>query len=493
MKILTGTQIKEADLFTMTTEPIASIDLMERAAKAIADRLRKHVEPERQLLFLVGKGNNGGDGLVVARMLALDGRTCAVCTLFPPEEMSDECRINFERLPATVARIRPEELQHIPDSTLIIDALLGTGVKGALSEPLASFITTLNRLPNDIISIDLPSGMTTEWDNDPRFIVHAQETLTLQFPKLSMLLPEAGDCCGQLHVLPIGLADSYPGFKSSPYSFLTDEEVRARLKSRPKFSHKGKHGHALLVCGSRKMTGAALLAAGGALRSGCALLTVHLPACGVMALNAAFPSAMAGNEANDCFSTLPDHLETYHAIGCGCGLGTAPETIEAFGLLLEKAQVPMVLDADALNILAIRNEWQKRIPRGSILTPHLGELKRIAGEWKNEKEKIDNVRCVAAKLLSTVVVKGAHTMVVMPEGDIFFNSTGNAGMAKGGSGDVLTGLLTGLLANGYDCRNAALIGVYYHGLAGDAAAHKHGKESMNSRDLIDELNVGGRR
>ena len=490
MNILTGTQIKEADRFTMETEPIASLDLMERASGAVADWFKAHIGPNRPLLFLIGKGNNGGDGLAVARMLAEAGYACSMFSPFSPDEMTEECRANLHRLPDRVRPLLRHEALCPPKDALLVDALLGTGVRGGLKEPLASLIPAINRLPNEVVAIDLPSGMATEWGNDPARIVHATHTLALECPKLAMMLPEAGDCCGRLHVLPIGLAPAYPGWTDTPYSYTGQADVTPLLLRRRTFAHKGDYGHALLVCGSARMMGAAVLATGGALRSGCALVTAHVPRQGAVAMNVAFPSAMLSLDPADSFSALPEELARYRAIGTGCGLGMDQETVAAFGRLLQAASVPMVLDADALNILARHGEWLGRIPSGSILTPHPGELQRLIGNWNDEKEKIEKACALAARLRSVVVVKGAHTMVVMPDRRIRFNSTGNPGMAKGGSGDVLTGLLTGLLARGYDSEQAAVIGVYCHGLAGDAAARKHGEESMNSRDLVDELKIG---
>lgn len=490
MKILLGTHIKEADRFTMLSEPIESVALMERASEAIASWLCRRVDRQRPLLFLIGKGNNGGDGLAVARMMSKRGYRCAVCLFCEPQHMTEESRINLSRLPQQVERMTPDRLKHIDAGILLVDALLGTGVSGRLKEPLATLVQQLNAMPNRVVSIDIPSGMKTEWENDPSQVVHADVTLALEFPKLSMLLPEAGGCCGELCVLPIGLSAEYPGFSETPYSFLTADDVRPMLKSRDSFSHKGHYGHALLVCGSKNMMGAALLAAGGALRSGCALVTAHVPAEGAVALNVSCPSAMLSPDLSDCFSSVPARLDRYNAIGIGCGLGTSDETMAAFAQLLQAVSVPLVLDADALNLLSRRHDLWHCVPPGSVLTPHIGELRRLTGAWNGEEDKLDRVRELARRLQSVVVVKGAHTMVMLPDGRAVFNSTGNAGMAKGGCGDVLTGLVAGLLARGYTAEQAALLGVYFHGQAGDAAARKFGMESMNSRDLLDQLVVG---
>lgn len=489
MKILTGRQIKEADKHTIKNEPIESIQLMERASQAIAQWISDNVEQDESLLFVIGKGNNGGDGLAVARILHGMGYHCSVYMVFDKNFLSDECYINYERLPSGITLIDNIE-DAAGEKYTIIDALLGTGVKGHVAEPLSSLIEVINHMPNTVISIDMPSGMCSEMGNDAsQVIIDADVTLTLEYPKLAMLLPEAGEYCGNLVILPIGLDKEFIEEADSPYYYITDADsfIEKLVLARPKFSHKGTYGHALLICGSLGMSGAAVLSTGAALRSGCGLVTLHLPYEERFAVQALYPSAMLSLDEEECFSHLPEDISRYNVIGIGCGLGQSPKTVKAFEDLLKAVDRPMILDADALNILSDNNDFLKYIPEGSILTPHPGELRRLIGDWENEEQKLDLSSALAFMLRSIIVVKGAHTMICMPDGRFYFNSTGNSGMAKGGSGDVLTGYITGLVARGYSTEDAAILGVYNHGLAGDITAGHFGIEGMNSRDIIDFL------
>lgn len=480
MKILTGTQIKEADRFTIENEPVESIALMERAAEMIAQAICRRVDEGSELLFLIGKGNNGGDGLAVARMLSRVGFDCSVCMVLGDRDLSDDCRTNYERLPEDVRIVNACELS-VSDQTVIIDAMFGSGMTGEMHGAIKDTIGLINSLLNTIISIDIPSGMKAEFDNDPENIVHANITLTLEFPKLAMLLPKAGECCGEIEILPIELLFE----AKSDYYYIEADDLRPMLKPRLKFGHKGSYGHALLICGSKGMTGAAVLSTCGALRSGCGLVTIHLPENEAHALYANAPSAMVSGDSGDRFTELPADSELYSAIGIGCGLGTAPETVDALTKLLKIYRKPMVIDADALNIIACRPELRDLIPAQSILTPHPGEFKRLVGDWSGEQEKLSKLRSLASELNCVIVLKGAYTAICAPNGHIFFNSTGSTGMAKAGSGDILTGLLTGILTQGYPAEQAALIGVWLHGRAGEKAEGYFGADGMNSSDIID--------
>ena len=484
MKILIGNQIREADRCTIEREPVASIDLMERASEAIAQWTGSHIPSGTPLRFFVGKGNNGGDGLAVARMLCHAGFDCTVQLVFDRSALSGECRCNLERLPGGVRMVEWEE---VPADAVIVDAILGTGVQGKMTGPALEAVTAINALPNRVISIDLPSGMRTEFGNAGETMIRADVTLTPEFPKLAMLLPEAGEACGKVEVLPLGLDRQYIAEAETPYHYLTREAVRALLHPRPKFGHKGSFGHALLICGSEGMIGAGILSLGAALRSGCGLVTLHAPREERAAIQANYPSALLSLDPGRCFTQQPADLERYDAIGTGCGLGLRPETGIALGALLANYRRPVALDADALTFIAGDAALLRSVPAGSILTPHPGELRRLIGAWEDEAEKIARSTALAAELQSVVVVKGAHTMICLPSGEVWFNSTGTPGMAKGGSGDVLTGLLAGLLARGYGAVDAARIGVYLHGLAGEKCADRRSEEAMNSADLIDSL------
>lgn len=487
MKILTDHQIKEADIFTMEHEPINSLLLMERASQAIAGWIAENIDHDQPLLFVIGRGDNGGDGLVAARILYEAGYDCTVFIVFDVKVMNENCLMNYQRLPPEIKYISNVDEIKAKDY-IIIDALLGSGVKGEVKEPVLSVIETINALPNKVFSIDLPSGLKPEFGNSiSNAIIHADVTLSLEFPRLALLLPEAGECCGKIVLQYIKLDHRYMDMVHSPYYYVTSDFIDGIRLKRTKFAHKNTYGHTLLICGSQNKLGAAILATGAALRSGCGLVTLHIPASERLAVQSTFPSAMLSLDSNTCFSQLPDNLSVYAAIGIGCGLGQSEETIEAFSMLLSKAERPMLFDADALNILSKKRELLKFIPKGSVLTPHPGELKKLVGEWRDEEHKLHLTSTLSKHLESIVVLKGAHTMICTPDGQFYFNSTGNSGMAKGGSGDVLAGYITGLMARGYSGEQAAILGVYNHGLAGDAAALQYGEEAMNSKDLIDFL------
>lgn len=487
MKIFTGNQIKELDNATIKREPIESLALMERASEVIAQAICNRLAVGSELLFLIGKGNNGGDGLAVARMLANVGYKCSVYMAFGKEELSPECLFNLNRLPAVVTRVTKRDLYVILSVAYltIVDCLYGSGIKGEIKGELLDLFTTVNKGGCNVISIDLPSGMKTELDNDIDKIIYADLTLTIEFPKLAMLTPKAGECCGEIEVLGIDLDCKFKAEEKTNYHYIDDHFVRKIAKKREKFSHKGDYGHALLICGSEGMIGASVLATCAALRSGCGLVTAHIPQVFANVMHASAPSAMLSLDSSTIFSETPTNLQAYSSIGVGCGLGVNEKTIKAFKLLLTSVNKPIVIDADALNILAMDQSLLKLVPEGSILTPHIGELRRLIGDWSNEQDKLEKIAELARRLSSIIVVKGAHSMVVTPSGEYYFNSTGNPGMAKGGSGDVLTGLLTGLLARGYDSFKTATLGVYMHGKAGDKAAQFYNVESFNSTDMLD--------
>lgn len=495
MKILTGSQIRDADRYTVENEPVESLALMERAAEAMAEWICKNVDQSGPLIFLTGKGNNGGDGLAMARMLYHAGFECEVYMVAEvatgavfgvvENDLSPDCRYNLERLPAGL-QVKPVSDLSIGTDAVIVDAMLGSGVKGEVSGLLKDVIEYVNTLPNRVIAIDIPSGMTTEDAGSLKTVMHADTTLTIQFPKLAMLLPESGEAAGEIVVIDIGLSDEFIEASESVYHYVDQDLAASLIKPRIKFAHKGTYGHALLICGSEGMAGAAVLATGAALRSGCGLVTTHIPKSEREAIHITNPSAIVSCDNGQVFSEMPQDIDKYDVIGVGPGIGTAPETKEALGRLL-RAGRPMVIDADAINLIAADRELLAQISDNSVLTPHVGELRRLLGEWGSDNERNKKVAMLARQTHSVVVVKGAHTMICTPAGEFFFNSTGNSGMAKGGSGDVLTGYLAGLMSRGYAATDAALLAVYVHGSAGDKAAEYFGVEGMNSQDIIDFL------
>lgn len=541
MKILTGKDIREADLYTIEYEPVASIELMERAALALEAEIAAAAETTEdqktaaeapEYLIIAGKGNNGGDGLAVARLLKGrfgDTRSISVILLAAPDQLSPDCRLNMDLLPAGISlfsfadghitadgsEFPPEQL--FRRNTVVIDAILGTGVTGAVRGAALQAIRLVNeysRRCRMVISIDMPSGLPTEPRNREEAAgadtIAADLTLTIEFPKLSLLLPETGRYAGRLRTVHIGLDRKFIDSRESAYVAVDTAYVPTLLQPRGEFDHKGTHGHALVIAGSAEYLGAAILCTGAALRSGCGLVSVHIPAAGRTAMLISHPAAIISADEAPVFSSHPADLGKYSAVAVGPGIGRSEAAAAALEKLL--ACLPQhpeirttVLDADALNIISERPEMMSMIPEGSVLTPHVGELSRLlraAGNcglledvapagapWCDDLHKVALVRQFCARLKSVIVLKGAHTMVCSPDGRCFFNMSGNPGMAKGGSGDVLTGLVAGLAARGYDSLSAAILGVWFHGLAGDAAASLRGMEAMNAEDILENIRI----
>ena len=489
MKILTGDHIRLAEQQTIENEPISSIDLVERAADRMAEFIAGRFPDHDLFVFALGKGKNAADGLAVARKLSERGYTCRGYYIFPEAECCEEYRINFRRMPENVI-LRQYDPEHPPMATpsgIVIDAILGTGVSGPVEGLVARGIDVVNHSGRRVISIDMPSGMSPELGKVQGAVVEADITLCLGYPKVSLLVPESGEYAGEIVVLPIGLWEKSIDEIPSPYFYVAKNDIRHLIEKRPKFSHKGEFGHALLIAGSEGMTGAAILSTEGALRSGCGLVTVHVPKAEHSVIHISHPAALVSPDRGNRFTEVPHDLPKYTAIGIGTGMGQAPETFKAFKELLEQYDRPMVIDADALNILAARKELLPLVPAESILTPHVGELRRLIGDWKSDREKLEKTTELAASINSYILIKGAYSVVCGPLGLYWFNSTGNPGMAKGGSGDVLMGLMTGLLAKGMNSRSAAILAAYVHGRAGDDAAKRWGQESMNAEDIAKNL------
>ena len=337
----------------------------------------------------------------------------------------------------------------------------------------------------------MPSGLFGEdnSDNDPEKILRADYTLTFQFPKLSFFFPENEAFTGEWIVLDIGLHPDIIASTPTPYYYLSREDVAERIRPRRKFSHKGTYGHAMLISGSCGRMGAAVLASRGCLRSGVGLLTVHVPRLGNDILQTAVPEAMLESDQSDIlFSEVPD-LSPYSAVGAGPALGTRSNSQKALHTLITTAKIPLVLDADALNMLSLHPEWYDELPEDTVLTPHPKEFERLAGPAENGYQRVHKALEFAVKYKVIVVLKGAHTAITTPAGEVWFNMTGNPGMATAGSGDVLTGIILGLLAQRYEPAAAAMIGVYIHGLAGDLAREERGEEALIASDIIE--NLGG--
>ncbi len=497
MKFFHTAEIKELDAYTIRHEPIASIDLMERAAGVLTAAILEEYPGCRFALF-AGPGNNGGDGLAIARMLCNAGCSVDVWLINPKGKLSPDCALNLERLrglDVNVNEVRTAfAIPQFGKKTVIIDAIFGSGLNKPVCDGIfADVINGMNASGCPVAAVDMPSGLQGE-NNSPLcgVVVCANVTLTLQFPKLSLLMPENAPFAGRMRILDIGLSKEGMERIPSALYFADGKEIKALLKPRAKHAHKGEFGRALLIAGSKGMAGASVLSARAALRSGVGLLTVHVPACNNAIVQVAVPEAMTSIDSNEC--CFSDSVETvrFSAVAVGPGLGQSEESGRALLSLVTDCNAPLVLDADALNMLSRHSDWKELIPRGTLLTPHPGEFGRLFGKASNRYLAIASVRAIARDYGFTIVLKGAYTTIIAPDGNLYFNSTGNPGMATGGSGDVLTGIILSLLAQGYSSTDSARIAAYVHGLAGDLAAKEKGETALTAGDIADTLPLAWR-
>lgn len=489
MPILNTKQIKELDAYTIQHEPIASIDLMERASRAFVDWFTLRIDPSKKIGVVCGTGNNGGDGLAIARILHGWDYNVTLWIIRGGVPESDDFRENYRKLPERLPKkeiIGENDAPGPGECDVLIDAIFGSGLSRPPEGIYAQVIRALNQSRGLRIAVDIPSGLMADSVSSGA-IVKAGYTISFQLPKLAFLLPECYQYTGEWEIVNIGLNKEFIRACQTQYYYLRSTDVKKILRPRGKYDHKGTYGHALLIAGSYGKMGAAVLASRAALRSGLGLLTVHVPRRGYAILQTAVPEAMAAVDDDEHIFAGAGDLSRYNTLGIGPGIGQDKRTVVALEKALETFQKPVILDADALNILGNHRQLMKLIPPGSIVTPHPKEFERLTGRWKNDFERLDMQRQLAAALKSVVVLKGAHTSIATEEGVVYFNSTGNPGMATGGTGDVLTGILTGLLAQNYSAVEAALMGVFLHGLAGDLGAESVGTYSLTASDVIDHL------
>lgn len=490
MKIFTAEQIRACDTYTIHASGIRSLDLMERAAARCVDWLTNRFGTDTLFVILCGAGNNGGDGLAIARLLHQQGYGAKAFLLKHAENFSGDCFANLQRLqqtgPDLVELLTPGMfITDIPAHLIIIDAILGTGLNRPAEGWLADFIRHVNQLPNTRIAIDIPSGLPA--DTVPvkdAAVLQAKETLSFQFYKRSFLHPEGGRFTGVVHIVDIGLDQSYIASTHSNYQ--TIDDIQQWYEPRNPFAHKGTFGSVLMIGGSYGMMGAITLATHAVLRSGAGKVRALIPQCGYEIMQTALPEAMCATSGAGCLTEISG-WEGMQAIGIGPGIGTDPGTVEAFTSFLEACKQPLVIDADALNILAKHPDLLGKIPAGSVLTPHPKEFERMFGAAPDSMAQVELARAQAMRYNISIVLKGHHTAVITQEGACYYNLTGNAGMATGGSGDVLCGIITGLIAQGYEPDIAATMGVYLHGKAGDLAAAALSQEAMIAGDIIDYL------
>ncbi|CAL1517372.1 NAD(P)H-hydrate dehydratase [Chitinophaga sp. MM2321] len=496
MKIFTAAQIREADAFTILHEPVSSTNLMERAAGKCVAWVEEHYTPVHPFYIFCGKGNNGGDGLVMARRLLQSGYTVTTCLLQYGHHASEDYTHNLELLqqlyPGSIREIsQVADLPELAAPGVIIDAIFGTGLNKPIEGWLAGIIHQLNdqRHRHTIIAIDISSGLMADASSINAPIIQAHHTLSFEFYKLAFLLPENAPYTGQVHILPIGLHPDYITQTPVRYHLSDREMMRTIYQPRDPFAHKGTYGHALLIAGSHGKMGAAVLSARACLRAGVGLLSCHVPQCGYNIMQISEPCAMCITDEQPDFSAhFHEQADTrYKTIGIGPGLGTALPTARSLEKLLETYKRPMVIDADALNILSVYPYLLYKIPAGSILTPHPKEFERLFGPADNDVARLELLSKQAVRLQLYILMKGRYTAIACPDGAVYFNSTGNPGMATGGSGDVLTGILTGLLAQDYSPKAAILLGTWLHGHAGDLAAAQLSQEALTASDIINFL------
>ena len=491
MKIPTAQQMRDLDAFTIQHEPIESIDLMERAARKVVAAIQERWDNAVPVVVFAGPGNNGGDALAVARMLQEQGYQVTAYLFNINGKLSADCMVNKERLEQNGAVVFNEvtaqfEAPVLDVRTLVVDGLFGTGQNKPLNGGFASLVKFINSTGAPVVSIDMPSGLMCE-DNSYNVrghIVRATLTLTFQLPKLALLLADNQPYVGELKILDIGLSEQGIAEMQADMVITNGREIQALLKQRPAFGHKGTFGHALLVAGKYGMAGAAILAARACLRCGVGKVTVHSPRLNNDILQISLPEAILSHDRDEKVIVSAISTEPYNAMGIGPALGTDHRTAVAFIEQVRHARIPLLIDADGLNILSDHKGWIQQIPKWAILTPHPLEFRRLGNRSVDSYSTLSEALEMAVQQQFYIVLKGHYTAICTPDGKVYFNPTGNSGMATAGSGDVLTGIITALLAQKYSALNACRLGVFLHGLAGDIAARELGETSVMASDII---------
>jgi hydroxyethylthiazole kinase-like uncharacterized protein yjeF len=474
LPLLTSAQIHEADAYTIAHEPIASIVLMERASKAFVGWFVNHFPEKKQAISVYcGTGNNGGDGLAIARMLDdhqyknLDVKIARFS-----DKATDDFNANLKRIRQT--RVHLSELgkgEAMPEEfgEVIIDALLGSGLNKPLSGDYKRLVDYLNNLKRTVVAVDVPTGLFTDGEIPPDAVVlKANLVITFQAPKISFLLPESGPYIKCWEAVNIGIDEKFIQSLNSPYQAVEEKDIRKMLKPRHRFSNKGTYGHALIVAGQPETMGAALLCASACVYSGAGLTTACVPQSGLTALNSYMPEIMAVVRRD---IEIPEiEWDKFNTMGIGPGLGKDEYALDLMIHILTHYKKPIVIDADALNLLSAHKELWGLVPENSILTPHMKEFDRLFGEHENWWQRIQTGIKKAKHHQLYILLKNDYTLIITPQGKVYFNTTSNPAMASGGMGDVLTGIITSLLAQHYSPEEACIIGAYIHGKAGDELA-----------------------
>jgi hydroxyethylthiazole kinase-like uncharacterized protein yjeF len=478
-KILTAAQTREADAFTIVHEPISSIELMERASLAFLKAFDSYANKDQKVYVVVGPGNNGGDGLAIARLLAEKGTDVTV-VVAKTEKRSPDAQVNLNRL-GFEPLIWSEDID-LSKTDIIIDALFGSGLDRPLSGNYVQMIQSINKSQAKVVAVDVPSGLMVDTAVVNPSVVKADLTITFQRPKLSFFFPQSGTHCGQVVVVDIGLDENFIESQSTNYYVLEASDVR--LSKREKFGHKGQYGHVQVFAGSKGKMGAAVLCAQAVMRVGAGLVTAHVPKRGEVILQTCIPEAMITLDEHADFVSTGGVMEKANVLCIGPGLGLSPATLKWMSQLLVDCQLPLLIDADAINLIAQDHTLLDSLAGKAIMTPHLGELERLIGPFQNGLEALEKTKRFASRYDVVMLIKGAHSAVVLPNGEVIFNQTGNPGIATAGSGDVLSGMVAGFLAQGVNRKDALLRAIYYHGLAGDFAAKGLGEPSIMASDLL---------
>ena len=496
MIVLNAEQIRLADAYTIENEPIASIDLMERASTSFVEIFYQNHDPKDRIAVVCGTGNNGGDGLAISRILINKGYQVQPYVVQIKEGGSDDFKTNFDRLDSIAPIKIISDSENIPDFTeykTIIDALFGSGLTRAVTGLYAEVINKINdNTGAEVISVDIASGLFVDRPNETDeqgAIINANSTISFQLPKLSFFIPENFQYVGHWKVLDIGLMQDFINQQESDYSTIEQSVVEKILPQRSKFAHKGSFGHGQIISGSYGKMGAATLAAEAFMRTGAGLLTVTVPASGVTIMQTNVPEAMVLEQPGERYISefnISPKADTY---GIGPGIGQDKTTASAFAKFLRDNSKPLVLDADALNILSANREMLSLLPEDTIITPHIREFDRLAGASDNNWQRLDKAREFCQQWHLITVLKGAHTAVINKDGKVLFNITGNPGMATGGSGDVLLGIIASLRAQGLKGIDAATAGTFIHGRAGDVAAENKSMSSLLAGDIIEALST----
>lgn len=491
MKIFTSQAIQEIDGATCEAQRISSIDLMERAASAVSCELVSRFLPSQRFVVMAGPGNNGGDALAVARMLIEQGYRKVEVFLFNVSgKLSHDCDEERKKL-ITIDGVDFTEVTRefsppfLCEKDVVIDGLFGSGLNQPLMGGFVSVARYINESGAYVVSIDLPSGLFGEWNShiNRRDMVHANLTLAFQMPRLSFFFEENNDVLGEWKLLDIDLDETKIKETASDYILVEARNIRPLLHKRLPFTGKRDYGSALIFAGSTGMMGAAVMCARAVLKSGAGLATVHGAAGGLPILQTAVPEAMFEPDRNEHFITDMTVHHVHQAVAAGPGIGTNDQTLSALEKLLKTGVTPLVLDADALNCISRQPDLLDLLPTKTIITPHIGEFDRLFGEQRSSEDRLKTAIEMARKYNIIIVLKGHYTATVRPTGRVYINPTGNPGMATAGSGDVLTGVITAFLAQGYRPEHAATIGVYVHGLAGDLAAEDIGEFGLTAGDI----------